>query len=341
MILIAITFLLIGFFCLYLGAKFVVISLENISERFGVSQLLVGLVILSIGTSLPEIFVSLVGGIDKVTGIDPNIDGIVIGNKVGSFFTQITLILGILGLGESIFISKWELRREGTMMFVSVLIFFVCALDGKLIFIEALIMIGAYISYLYVVVKSEKKRKKAELEIKIFLAKRDGLEVSHLEDSHKPKKTQPFKKEIAFFIIGLVILLIGAELTLFSAHDLAKEIGVPEILVGILIVGLGTSLPELVADLTALKRNSNGIAIGDILGSNICDILLATSVGVLIVDFNVPPVILYFDIPVLLVAIGIALYFLWTKNSLKKREAVFLIVFYAVYAILRIIFFSI
>ncbi|MHA1498555.1 MAG: hypothetical protein ACTSRT_13565 [Promethearchaeota archaeon] len=120
MLIIAILFLALGFFGLFFGSKFVIIGLENIADRLNISHIVVGLTILSIGTSLPEIAVSIMGGLDKLLGIDPLIDGIVIGNKVGSFLTQITLIIGILAVSQPIFVSKWELRREGPMLFISV-----------------------------------------------------------------------------------------------------------------------------------------------------------------------------------------------------------------------------
>lgn len=334
-------FLIVGLLCLVLSARFVVISLEHFAKRFGVSQLLIGLVFLSIGTSLPEIAVSVMGGIDKLTGISPNIDGIVIGNKVGSFMTQITLILGILGLSQAIFISKWELKREGTMMFISVFVFFICALDGTIFFYEGIILVSAYFLYILFVIISEKKRQKAEAKIKAFLAQRNGFDRPSVEDKIKSANLPPLRKDIVIFIAGIIILVIGAELTILSAHDLATFLNVPDIIIGIFIVGLGTSLPELVADLTALKRDSHGIAIGDILGSNICDILLATGSGVLIVQFDVPLVILYFDIPVLLGAIGLTCYFLWARHSLKRWEAALLISYYGLYAIFKLAFFQI
>ena len=92
MVFLIILFLSIGFLGLYYGAKLVIIGLENIAARFNISHIMVGLTILAIGTSLPEIAVSIMGGIDKLLGIDPNIDAIVIGNKVGSFLTQITFL---------------------------------------------------------------------------------------------------------------------------------------------------------------------------------------------------------------------------------------------------------
>ncbi|MHA1467636.1 MAG: sodium:calcium antiporter, partial [Promethearchaeota archaeon] len=166
MLLISIIFILVSFIGMYYGAKLVVISLENIAYRLGVSQLLIGLTILAIGTSLPEISVSIMGGVDKLYGIDPNVDGIIIGNKIGSFLTQITLILGILGLSQSVYVSKWILRREGIMLFLSLFVFLLCAIDGVITRLDAIIMIAIYFIYLLIVIISEKKleRKRQDIE---------------------------------------------------------------------------------------------------------------------------------------------------------------------------------
>ena len=162
MVLLSLLLLILGFIGLFFGAKFVVIGLENIADRFHISHIMVGLIILSIGTSLPEIAVSVMGAFDKILGIDPNIDGIVIGNKIGSFLTQITLIIGILAVSQPIFVSKWELRREGPMLLISILIFLFCALDGIITQFEALLMIIIYIIYLLFVIWSERRLKKVK-----------------------------------------------------------------------------------------------------------------------------------------------------------------------------------
>ena len=339
MILYSILFLIGGFFGLYFGAKFVIISLENIADRLNISQIMVGLTILSIGTSLPEIAVSIMGGIDKVLGIDPNIDGIVIGNKIGSFLTQITLIIGILAVTQPIFVSKWELRREGPMLFISILTFLLFSLDGIITQVEALIMIIIYFIYLLLVIWSERYLKKAKLDAKYF--EKERLDAASFEPVESPRKVSSTKRDIGILIVGLSILIFAAEATLLSAHDLSKEFHIPENVIGILIVGFGTSLPELIADLTAIRRGSFGIAVGDILGSNICDILLATGSGAIMVSFNVPWIILVFDIPVLFLALSLALYFLWSEKTLKRWEGILLISFYSVYAILKISMFRI
>ena len=339
MILYAILFLTVGFMGLYFGAKFVIIGLENIADRLHISHIMVGLTILSIGTSLPEISVSIMGALDKVFAIDPNIDGIVIGNKIGSFLTQITLILGILAATQPIFISKWELRREGPMLFISVLVFLLFSLDGTLTQFEALLMIIIYFIYLSLVIWSERRLQKVKLESSYM--EKERLDTVSFEPIESPHKVSSPSKDIGFLLIGLFILLFAAELTLLGAHDLSREFHIPENVVGILIVGFGTSLPELVADLTAIRRGSFGIAVGDILGSNICDILLATGSGVIMINFKVPMIILVFDIPVLILALSIALYFLWSEKTLKRWEGILLISFYGVYTILKLSMFQI
>lgn len=338
MILIIILFLALGFIGLYFGAKLVVISLENIAHRWGVSHLMVGLTILAIGTSLPEIAISVMGGIEKLSVSNPNIDGIVIGNKIGSFLTQITLIIGILGLSQQIFVSKWELRREGTMMFISIGIFILFAIDLVITRFEAFLMMLAYVLYIVFIIWSEKRIAK---DIEYACSENETLDPHCFEVVDESAiKTKSIKVDFGIFLAGLVVLLVAAELTLIAAEGLSELLNLPANVIGILIVGLGTSIPELVADLTALRRESYGIAVGDILGSNICDILFATGAGAIISEFNVPLIILIFDIPMLIIAVCIALYFLWTEKTLKRWEAAVLVSFYGMYVILKILYFQ-
>jgi cation:H+ antiporter len=311
-------------------------SLENIALKLGVSQLLIGLTILSIGTSLPEIAVSVFGGIDKVLGMNTNIDGMVIGNKIGSFLTQITLIIGILGIVQPLFISKWKIKREGSMMIVSVLIFLLFAFDGKILQIEGLLLVLSYILYLSYIIYSERKVHKNTLKIKEFLANKEGL--NKKEEKKAPQKALKSSnlKDIGLLMLGLPMLIIGAELTLLSTHELAIIFNIPETFVGIFILGLETSLPELAADLFALRRESVGIAMGDLLGSNICDILLATGSGTLITGFHVPSILLIFDIPILLIGIILLLSFLWSNQILSRLESMIMVSFFLTYSILKI-----
>ena len=200
-------------------------------------------------------------------------------------------------------------------------------------------MIIIYCIYLSLVIWSERRLQKVRLESNYI--EKERLDPVSFEPIKSPHKVSSTSKDIGIFLIGLFILLFAAEITLLSAHDLSKEFHVPENVVGILIVGFGTSLPELVADLTAIRRESYGIAVGDILGSNICDILLATGSGAIMINFKVPMIILVFDIPVLFLALFIACYFLWSEKTLKRWEGILLISFYSVYTILKLSLFQI
>ena len=339
MILYTLIFLLLGFIGLFFGGKYVIVGLENISNRLGISHLLVGLTVLAIGTSLPEIAVSVMGGIDKLLGYSEFIDGIVIGNKIGSFMVQITLILGLLGLSQHIFVSKWILRREGPMLFISVIIFLIVAVDGVITRFDAVVLIIVYFLYLILIIKSEKKIERIKND-KEFLEKVE-LERVDFKPVEPIKYTTSLKKDIGIFLMGLLILLVAAEIAVLSAIELATEFNIPGNVVGILIVGVGTSIPELSVDLTALRRKSAGIAVGDILGSNICDILLATGSGAIITSFNVPSILLLFDIPMLFGAITIAYFSLLTEKVLKRWESILIISYFGFYTFLKLVFFQI
>jgi len=187
-------------------------------------------------------------------------------------------------------------------------------------------------------ISSEKKIERKELGV--ITSERERLDPKSFETIDIAIKTPSIKYDIGIFLIGLLILIIAADITVHAASIFAQELNIPANVIGILIVGLGTSLPELVADLTALRRKSYGIAVGDILGSNICDILAATGAGALIVEFNVPLIILVFDIPMLLIALSFVIFFFWTEKTLKKWEAAFLVGFYGFYVLLKILYFQ-
>ena len=217
--------IILGFIGLFYGAKFVIIGLENIANKLNISHLMVGLTVLAIGTSLPEIAVSVIGGIDKLIGVAPSIDGIIIGNKVGSFLTQITLIFGILGLSQNIFVSKWELRREGTMLFLSIFIFFIFALDLVFTNFEGILFMISYVLYLVFVIWSEKRIERKELGN--ITTEKERLDPKFFEAADSTKKTPSIKYNIGIFLIGLLILITAAEITVLAALRLAKELNVP------------------------------------------------------------------------------------------------------------------
>ena len=225
------------------------------------------------------------------------------------------------------------------MLFISVIIFLIVAVDGVITRFDAVILIIVYFLYLILIIKSEKKIERIKND-KEFLEKVE-LEQVDFKPVEPIKYTTSLKKDIGIFLMGLLILLVAAEIAVLSAIELATEFNIPGNVVGILIVGVGTSIPELSVDLTALRRKSAGIAVGDILGSNICDILLATGSGAIITSFNVPSILLLFDIPMLFGAITIAYFSLLTEKVLKRWESILIISYFGFYTFLKLVFFQI
>ena len=302
--------LIMGIAGLWIGAESVVHGSENIAKFFKLSPLLIGLTIVSIGTSLPEIAVSVAGGLERLRGIETS--GIVVGNALGSCLNLITILLGIIGVvGGILIITKRELIRDGLMLLGSIVFFFFVSLDGKLTRLEGAIMITIYIIYF----------------INLFR-----------EERIKEKRREPTRiwTDIIALVAGLAIVIISSKMTVDNGVFLAQMWGIRESLVGILIVGLGTGLPELAVSLTAIRHKNIAIAVGNLIGSNICDLLFSLGLGTVISGFIVGKNLLKFDIPFMFGAAVLILLLFRRKMRLKRKEAILLILVYIVYAGLKL-----
>ena len=316
-----IVFLLLGIVGLFLGSQLAIRGFENIAHRFRVSHLFIGLTVVAVGTSLPEIGVSVVGAIDILAGLDiSTVSGIVVGNKIGSFLNQLTVIMGLVGLTGLMSITKRELKREGIMLVLSIILFTLVALDLKITPLEGVAVTLAYLLYFIYLVKQEARPKSS----------------SRVEEE-KPK-IHPVK-DLLMILAGMGVLLLTAELVVEGSVQLAEILSIPTSVTGLLIVGLGTGLPELTLDITALKRGSAGIAVGDMIGSNICDILFSLGAGAMISGFTVEPVLLLFDTPFMLLVAFLVIGLFLRNMRLERKEALVLVLVYVSYVILKLMFF--
>ncbi len=300
--------LIMGIVGLWIGAESVVHGSENIAKFFRVSPLLIGLTIVSIGTSLPEIAVSVAGGLERLRGIETS--GIVVGNALGSCLNQITIILGIVGLFGMLLITKRELIRDGLMLLGSIVFFFLVAWDGKLTRLEGVIMVTIYLIYFINLFREEKV----------------------VEERREPTRIWT---DIVALIAGLAIVIVASRMTVDNGVVLAQAWGIRESLVGILIVGLGTGLPELAVSLTAIRHSDAAIAVGNLIGSNICDLLFSLGLGTIISGFVVGKNLLKFDVPFVFGAAVLILLLFRRKMRLKRKEAILLILAYIVYVGLK------
>ena len=316
-----IVFLLLGIVGLLLGSQLAIRGFENIAHRFRVSHLFIGLTVVSIGTSLPEIGVSVVGAIDILAGLDMSaVSGVVVGNKIGSFLNQLTILMGLVGLTGLMSITKRELKREGIMLVLSIILFSLVALDLKITPLEGVAVTLAYLLYL------------------IYLVKQEAPSKSSSRVQEEEPKIHPIKDLLMIFA-GMGVLLLAAEFVVEGSVHLAEILSIPTSVTGLLIVGLGTSLPELTLDITALRRGSTGIAVGDMIGSNICNILFSLGAGAMISGFTVEPILLLFDTPFMFLVAFLVIGLFLRNMRLERKEALVLVLVYASYVIVKLMFF--
>jgi len=302
--------LIIGLAGLWLGAELVVRGSQNLARFFKISELVIGLTVVSIGTSLPEIAVSISGGLERAAGIETS--GIVVGNALGSCLNQITIILGIAGLFGALLITKRELLRDGLMLVGSIVLFFIVAYDMKITKFEGIILIVVYGIYFINLLREEKLYEKI---------RRPELHLTW---------------DLVSLGAGLFFVIYSSKMVVLNGVSLASLWGVKESLIGILIIGLGTGLPELAVSLSALWKKSTGIAVGNLIGSNICDLLLSLGLGTVISGFVVGEGLLKFDI-IFMFFTALAVLFLFKSGQrLTRREAVMLIIIYVVYLGLKL-----
>ncbi|MBD3361997.1 hypothetical protein GF358_04375 [Candidatus Woesearchaeota archaeon] len=307
-------YLLIGLFGLWLGAELVLRGAMNIAKKLKISHMFIGLTILAIGTDLPELFIDITAAIQRLQGIETS--GLIIGETIGTCMGQIALALGILSLMGIDTVKKRELLRDGLVMLMSVGVLFLAGLDGEISIIDGGIFVLIYLFYFITITRDEqvfRKIKKNHAGNKIIWA-------------------------IVSLISGFVFLIYASKAVVTNAVILASLWGISQAAVGVIIVGLGTSLPEISVALTALFKKTPELSIGNLLGSNIFDILFTVGISSVISGFLVSKNLLYFDIPILFATSLIVLYFLKTKMRLSKKEAIILIGIYFAYIIFRLVF---
>lgn len=299
-----------GLIGLWYGSDLLLKSGRNIVRHFGISEFFFGLAFVSIGTSLPEIAVSIAGAIDRLNGIETS--GIVLGDKIGSAIVNITLFLGIFGLFLVLRLKKREYLTQSMALIGSTLFFFLLAMDGILSRGDALLFLiafGLYYMYLY---KTEPTR---------TIERKPRLDVT---------------KDVIFAVAGILFIVLSSNAVVVHATKLAEMLGVNQTLIGLLLVGLGTGLPELSVMLMSARHRMMSLSMGDLIGSNIVDLLLATGLGGIISSFIVDKRLLSFDIPALFIFSLIIMYYLRKDNKITSREGISLIILYILYMIIAI-----
>lgn len=305
-------YLLLGITLLSFGGEALIRGALGISTRLGVSALLSGLVIVGFGTSMPEMVVS----IDAVLGGRP---GIAIGNVVGSNIANILLILGLCAVITPLAVTPTALRRDAVMVIAASLLFVVLAWGKELAQMDAVILLIVLASYLVWAYWSERYNSAPSLEVH----QAEGTEITLVPKS--------LKWSIGATLLGIILLIAGSKVLLLGAVGIAQAMGLSEAVIGLTLIAVGTSLPELTVSVIAALRKHADVAIGNVLGSNIFNLLGILGVSVMVQPLEVSGRITAFDQWVMLGAALLLFVFLYTRRRISRSEGGILLIGYFAY----------
>lgn len=300
--------LLIGFVALSYGGDYLTSGAAAVSVNMKIDPIVVGLTVVSIATSMPEMATSMMAARDN--------PGIALGNILGSNIANIGLILGIAAIISPLKIELRLIRREVPIMIGVTIIFGLFALGGGFHRIEGLILLTLTLAYLIYVVRGAKE-KGAESAVDQFTEGTEGL----------ARKTT---KAAVFYIgLGALLLALGADVLVGSSVELALRMGASDLFVGLTIVAIGTSLPELAASVAAVRAGHGDMCAGNIVGSNLFNILLIGGGVSFLAGMDVRNKLLLIEFPAVIILSALLLWFFKSGHIVTRREGVSLLFLYA------------
>ncbi len=296
--------LMLGLLGLWIGTEVTVHGAMRITNYFGWSQLFVGMTILAFGTDLPELVVAIRGSINSVMGMDSS--GFIAGNAIGSCVAQIGIVAGIIAIFSTIRLGNYEIPHLVMHLGGSLLIMFLAILGGYLGRVEGIVMLLFFVLYLFLLFGQQEKAPPVRRGVNIWI-------------------------QLMIVAAGLGLVTFSADLVLNKAMILSNRLGLTQTFIGAIMIGLGTSLPELGISLNAALKKNSGLSLGNLVGSNIFDSLVPMGVAACISPLAIPSTVIWFDVPFLAVVTAVFLIFLSTRSKLGRLEGVVLAVLYLTY----------
>ncbi len=311
----------LGLVILLLAGDALVKGAVNLSLRLGVPALIVSLTIVAFGTSAPELLIA-------IQAIGDGAPGLALGNVVGSNTANVLLVLGIPALIATFHTSECDTRKNYLfMIFASVLFTAMCFL-GPITWVHGLILLAALgfvLTDAFIDARAHRKDSKD--------SKANGFD----EEVEGADMNMPWWQIGVFMVLGLIGLPLGANLLVEGAVNIATQYGVSETVIGLTLVAVGTSLPELATTAMAAVRNQADVALGNVIGSNMFNLLAIIGIASFVGDIPVANGILEFDIWVMLGASALLIPFVFFKQNITKGWGIFLSALYATYVIIILI----
>ena len=298
-------FLLLGLIFLIVGGDLLVRSAVSFADKFGVSSFLIGVTVVSFGTSAPELMVSIQAAMDQAADI-------AIGNVLGSNIANIALVLGISVVLKPLEIDTNTYKLSWWVMLVSSLLFILFLLDNVITKMEGLMLIAGLFCFII-------------LSIKRNISNEESI-ISKIN----------IQTAILFFVLGAIGLYSGSELFVESAISIASFFDVPKFVIGITVVALGTSLPELVTSIVALAKGQNNISLGNLIGSNVFNVFAVLGITSLIQELSTKSILLFLDFGVMLAVILVFGYYLFIRKKISRTAGFVLLFGYISYILFTI-----
>lgn len=298
--------IIIGIALVLWGADRLTDGAVAVAQRMGIPQIVIGLTIVAFGTSMPEFCSSLVSALNHQPGM-------AVGNVVGSNIFNALLIVGAAAIVAPITILPSTVKKDIPFALISsVLLVMLCGFDGKIQWYDAVIMLVFFIIFMYMTLKEAKSGKIQE------------------EESETKKKPMSKLMSIVWIVVGLACLIGGSTIFVNGASSLAATLGVDPAIIGLTIVAMGTSLPELATSVVSASKGNSGIAIGNVLGSNVFNILFILGVTGVICPLDIQG-ITTLDLSVMVIAMILLWLFSYTKLRIERWEGVVLVLIFAAY----------
>lgn len=272
----------LGLAGLVAGAEWLVGGAARMAAKLGVSSFVVGLTLVSFGTSAPELVVS---GLASYRGNG----ALAVGNVLGSNVANIALILGIAALIRGIDVRRELLVRDIPIMIGVTILVPLLGLSGSISRWEGVVLLVIFVAYVTHVARMAHRESGRGMPL--------GGDAAELDES---ERRGSLRKDALIAFVGLVVLAVGAHLLVQSAVSVATALNVPEVVIGLTLVAFGTSLPELAASVSAARRNEGEIVIGNIVGSNIFNVALILGIGALVRPLPISEAVLRVDAPVVI-----------------------------------------
>lgn len=289
------------------------VALDNavlIARHYHVSDFFIGATVLAIGSDLPELLVSVNAALRQLDG--EQTANLIVGNALGSCFGQFGLVMGLAGLFGQLTLPRRQVIRHGAVLLGAMALLTFVGSDGLVTRWEGAVLVATYITYLAVLIRDE----------------------GAFENIGGGPTAQMIKTWV-LLLFGLGLVVVSSELIVRMALTLARNWGIDQSYIGIVIIGVGTSLPELIISIGALVRSRVTLSVGNLVGSNILDVLLPIGIAGLIVPIEFASSLLKLDVPILFALSLLVIVFLRLPQGVRKPQAIVLLSSYSAYLVIK------